>query len=157
MAILNIVTEPDSILHKKSRTVTDINERILRLLDDMKDTLHKAEGVGLAAVQVGVLRRLFIVETEPGQLYEMINPEIIAKSVKKQTNVEGCLSLPGKWGETERAMAVKVRYTDRNGNECELRAEGFLAQAIQHEYDHLDGIIYTDIATRMLTEEDLKK
>ena len=157
MALLNIVTYPDPLLRKKSRPVTEITPRILRLLDDMRDTLHKAEGVGLAAVQVGVLRRVVIVETEPGELYEMINPEILSKSKKTQLNNEGCLSLPDKWGQTERSLSVKVRYTDRNGQERDLKAEGFLAQAIQHELDHLDGVIFTDVAVRMLTEEELQK
>ena len=155
MALLNIVTYPDPLLRKKSRPVTGITPRILQLLDDMRDTLHNAQGVGLAAVQVGVLRRIVIVETEPGQLYEMINPEILSKSKKTQINNEGCLSVPDKWGQTERAMTVKVRYTDRNGKEQTLNAEGFLAQAIQHELDHLEGIIFTDVAIHMLTEEEL--
>ena len=146
MAILKIVTDPDPLLRKTSRTVDEITPRILTLLDDMADTLHKAEGVGLAAVQVGVLRRVVIIETEPGKLYEMINPVILKRTKKTQTNREGCLSVPGLWGDTERAEAVLVKYTDRNGSETEMKADGFLAQAIQHELDHLDGILYTDHA-----------
>ena len=107
MAILHIVHEDDEVLRKTSREVTEITPRILTLLDDMADTLHKAQGVGLAAVQVGVLRRVVLVETEPGQLYELINPRIV-EAEGEQKEVEGCLSLPGEWGYTLRPRKVTV-------------------------------------------------
>ncbi|MBQ0101775.1 MAG: peptide deformylase [Firmicutes bacterium] len=153
MAILKIVTVPDPLLRKKSRELAEITDRTLRLLDDMRDTLHKAQGVGLAGVQVGVLRRIVIVETVPGELYEMINPVITKRSEKMQRCKEGCLSVPDRWGETVRPYAVTVEYTDRNGKRCTLDAEDFLAQAISHELDHLDGVIYTDVAVSMDDEE----
>ena len=115
MAILKIVKEDDPLLREKSREVTEITPRIIRLLDDMTETLHKANGAGLAAVQVGVLRRVVLVEVEEGQLYEMINPVIIERSEEIQKEIEGCLSLPGKWGITQRPMTVTVESTDRNG------------------------------------------
>ena len=115
MAILKIIKEDDPLLRETSREVKEITPRIIRLLDDMTETLHKANGAGLAAVQVGVLRRVVLVETEPGQLYEMINPVIIERSEEIQEELEGCLSLPGKWGFTQRPMTVTVEATDRNG------------------------------------------
>lgn len=156
MAIIHIRKEGDPILRMKSRPVDKISPRIIQLLDDMKDTLHKAEGVGLAAVQVGVLRRIVIVETEPGKLYEMINPEIIEES-GKQNELEGCLSLPGKWGITDRPKSVTVKATDRNGKEYTVSGDDLLARALCHELDHLDGKLYTDRAIRMLTEDELRE
>ena len=147
MAILNIITEEDStgeeFLRKPSRSVDKITPRILTLLDDMKDTLHKANGVGLAAVQVGVLRRVVIIEVEEGKLIELINPEII-RSSGTQNEAEGCLSLPGKWGITDRPMKVTVRALDRFGNSFTVTGEGLLARAFCHEIDHLDGILFVD-------------
>lgn len=159
MAILNIITEEDStgeeFLRKTSRSVDKITPRILTLLDDMKDTLHKANGVGLAAVQVGVLRRVVIIEVEEGKLIELINPEII-KSSGTQNEAEGCLSLPGKWGITDRPMKVTVRALDRFGNSFTLTGEGLLARAFCHELDHLDGKLFTDNAIRMLSEDEIE-
>lgn len=143
MALLNILKEGDETLRKTSRPVTEITPRILTLLDDMKDTMHKAEGCGLAAVQVGVLRRVVIIEVEEGVIYEMINPEIIARKGKQEES-EGCLSVPGRWGITRRPAKVTARYTDRDGKECELTGEGLLARAICHELDHLDGKLFID-------------
>ncbi|MBE6631574.1 MAG: peptide deformylase [Ruminococcaceae bacterium] len=156
MAILKIVTEGDPVLRKTSRPVDEISPRIIRLLDDMKATLHKAEGVGLAAVQVGVLRRVVLVEVEPGELYEMINPVIIEKS-GQQNELEGCLSVPGKWGITDRPMYVKVKATDRYGKEYTVEGEGLKARALCHELDHLDGKLYTDCAVRMLTQKEIEE
>ena len=157
MAILKILKEGDELLRKKSREVTEITPRIITLLDDMKDTLHKANGCGLAAPQVGVLRRIVIIETEEDKLYEMINPEIIERSEETQEELEGCLSVPGKWGYTLRPQKVTVKAMDRNGNYYTLTGTDLLARAICHETDHLDGILYTDNATHMLTEEEKKK
>lgn len=155
MAILNIVKEGDPVLRKTSRPVENITERTLTLLDDMTETLHEAQGCGLAAVQVGVLRRIVIVEVEEGDTIEMINPEIISREGEQQ-ELEGCLSIPGKYGITTRPMTVTVRYTDRTGKICERTGSELAARAFCHELDHLDGILYSDHA-RMLTEEELNE
>ena len=143
MGVIQIVKETDNeeFLRKKSREVSEITPRIITLLDDMIDTMRNANGCGLAAVQVGVLRRIVVIETEEG-LFELINPVIIKKS-GCQEGAEGCLSLPGKWGLTKRPSKVTVRAMDRNGDTFELTGEGLLAKAICHEVDHLDGILYT--------------
>lgn len=156
MAILNIVTEGDAVLRAKCRPVEEITPRIITLLDDMKDTLHQANGVGLAAPQVGVRRRIAIVETEEGELYELINPEII-KRKGCQREIEGCLSIPGKYGYTERPMEVTVKATDRNGKEYTVSGTGLKARAFCHEIDHLDGVLYTDHAIEMLSPEDIEE
>ena len=156
MAILKIVTKEDPILRKTSRPVEEITPRILRLLDDMKDTLHKANGAGLAAVQVGVLRRIVLVETEPGELLELINPEIVSVSEERQEDLEGCLSVPGEWGITDRPMTVTVRAMNRDGEWFEATGSGLKARCFCHELDHLDGILYTDKVVKMLTEEELE-
>ncbi len=155
MAILKILKDDDELLRKKSREVTEITPRIIRLLDDMRDTLHKANGAGLAAPQVGVLRRIALVEAENGKLYELINPEITERSKETQEELEGCLSVPGKWGITCRPKTVTVRAMDRNGKYFTLTGSDLLARAICHETDHLDGILYTDHALRMLTKKEL--
>ncbi len=155
MAVLNIVKDGDEVLRKVCRPVTEITPRIIRLLDDMKATLHKANGVGLAAPQVGVLRRIAIVECEPGELIELINPEIIEQS-GEQEEIEGCLSVPDRWGITHRPAKVKVKATDRHGNTFTVEGEGLLARALCHEIDHLDGIIFYDNAVRMLSKEELE-
>ena len=153
MAILHIVHEDDEVLRKTSREVTEITPRILTLLDDMADTLHKAQGVGLAAVQVGVLRRVVLVETEPGQLYELINPRIV-EAEGEQKEVEGCLSLPGEWGYTLRPRKVTVEAQNRKGEKLRIQGEGLLARAFCHEIDHLDGVLFKDNATHMLSEKE---
>ena len=155
MAVLKIVKIGDDLLRKKSRPVDEITPRILQLLDDMKDTMRAADGCGLAAVQVGVLRRIVVVETERGELIEMINPEIIAKEGEQQ-DIEGCLSVPDKCGITTRPMTVTVRAMDRNGKIFEVTGSELKARALCHEIDHLDGILYSDHA-RMLTQEDLEQ
>lgn len=155
MAILKIVKVGDDLLRKKSRPVDEITPRIIQLLDDMKDTMRAADGVGLAAVQVGVLRRIVLVETERGDLLEMINPEIIASSGEQQ-DIEGCLSVPEKCGVTTRPMNVTVRAMDRNGKIYEVSGSGLKARAFCHEIDHLDGILYIDHA-KMLTQEELEE
>ena len=156
MGVIKIVKESENeeFLRKKSREVTEITPRILTLLDDMIDTMRSANGCGLAAVQVGVLRRIVVIETEEG-LFELINPVIIKKS-GTQEGTEGCLSLPGKWGITKRPGKVTVRYMDRNGDMYELTGEGLLAKAICHEVDHLDGILYTDKVIKMVGEDELE-
>ena len=156
MAILQILTKEDSRLRKISRPVEEITPRILRLLDDMKDTLHKANGAGLAAPQVGVLRRIVLVETEPGELLELINPEIVSVSEERQEDLEGCLSVPGEWGITDRPMTVTVRAQNRNGEWFEATGSGLKARCFCHELDHLDGVLYIDKAIRMLDDEELE-
>ena len=156
MAILNIITEEDPMLRKKSREVTEITPRIIALLDDMVETLHKAQGAGLAAVQVGVLRRIALVEYEEGNTIELINPEIIEVN-GEQTELEGCLSLPGKWGVVTRPETVTVRAMNRNGEIVTHTASGLGARAFCHEIEHMDGIIYTDRAERMLTPEEIEE
>lgn len=153
MAKLNIVKDGDPLLHKKSRSVEAITPRILTLLDDMTETMRAANGCGLAAVQVGILRRIVVIEVEQGTVYEMINPQIIRRKGQQQ-EMEGCLSVPGKYGITNRPMTVTVRYLDREGKSCELTGSELLARAICHETDHLDGILFSDHA-RMLSPEEL--
>ncbi|MBE5750463.1 MAG: peptide deformylase [Clostridiales bacterium] len=150
MALRNIIQLGDPTLRKKSFEVTDFGEKTHQLLNDMKETLIKADGVGLAAPQVGVLRRVFIIKIED-LYYECINP-IITKQSGKQTGTEGCLSVKGKWGEVTRPNKVTLKALDRNGKPYTVNAEGFLARAICHEYDHLDGIVYVDKASKV--EED---
>ena len=156
MAILQIRTEGDPILRKVSRPVEEITPRITQLIDDMRATLKKSGGVGLAAVQVGVLRRIVLVEDENGQVLELINPEIIAAE-GSQTGAEGCLSVPDKWGVTERPARVTVRALDRNGREFTVTGEELTARCFCHELDHLEGVLFTDKATRMLTDEELEE
>lgn len=156
MAILKIITKEDEVLYKKCRPVDEINPRIIRLLDDMKDTLHKANGVGLAAPQVGVLRRIVLVEVDEGELYELINPEIIYASEERQNELEGCLSVPDEWGITDRPMTVTVKAQNRNGEWYEVTGSGLKARCLCHELDHLDGVLYTSKAIKMLTPEELE-
>ena len=153
MAKLKIVKFGDPLLRKVSRPVEEITPRILTLLDDMRETMRAAEGCGLAAVQVGVLRRIAIIEVEEGVVYELINPKIVAFAGEQQ-ETEGCLSNPGNAGITKRPKAVTVRATDRNGKEFELRGTDLLARAICHECDHLDGKLYTDVQIKQLSTED---
>ncbi len=144
MAIRNILQIGDPTLRKKSFEVTDFGEKTHQLLDDMKETLIKADGAGLAAPQVGVLRRIFIVNVD-GKFYECINP-VILKQKGKQRDNEGCLSVKGKYGEVVRPNFITLKAFDRYGKPFVVNAEGFLARAFCHEYDHLDGIIYVDKA-----------
>ena len=153
MALLKIVKFGDEILRKVARPVDEITPRIVTLLDDMIETMRKAEGCGLAAPQVGVLRRIAVIEVEEGKVYELINPKIIAFS-GEQREQEGCLSNPGEYGLTKRPKAVTVRALNRNGEEFELSGSDLLARAICHECDHLDGKLYIDVQVRKLTGED---
>ena len=156
MAKLKIIKFGDPMLRKVSRPVDEITPRILTLLDDMTETMRDAGGCGLAAVQVGVLRRIVVIEVEDGKVIEMINPKITAFAGEQQEN-EGCLSNPGNYGITKRPKVVTVRATDRHGKEFELRGTDLLARAICHECDHLDGKLYTDVQIRPLTDKELKK
>ena len=150
MAKLKIRTEGDEVLRKVCRPVEKINSRVLTLLDDMAETMHEANGVGLAAPQVGILRRIVVIEVEEGNLIELINPKIIAYA-GEQDGTEGCLSVPGKWGMVKRPMHVTVRATNRHGEEFELTGSELLARAICHELDHLDGKLYIDVARNIET------
>ena len=161
MATRKILPSSEPALHKKCRQVTAFDERLHTLLDDMRETLLEADGVGLAAPQVGILRRAVLVletnvpeGTEP-YVVELINPEIIERS-GEQNGPEGCLSLPGEWGLVTRPMEVRVRAQDREGKTFELSGTGLTARAICHELDHLDGVVFTDVAERMLSDEELE-
>ena len=153
MAKLRILKDTEPTLRKKSRTVDEINKRTLTLLDDMVETMRKANGVGLAAPQVGVRRKIVVIEVVEGEVLELINPEIIERS-GSQTGYEGCLSVPGRTGIVTRPDYVKVKALDRNGEEKIYEGTGLLARCFCHELDHLEGTIYTDVADRMLTEEE---
>ena len=161
MALRNIVTKEDKILYKVCRPVVKFDERLHQLLDDMADTLIKANGVGLAAPQVGVLRRAVLVietnveEGEEEEILELINPELIDTS-GEQVGAEGCLSVPGEYGIVRRPERAKVRAQDRNGNWFEYEGEGLTARCICHELEHLDGHLFTEKCDRMLTEEELR-
>ncbi len=160
MALRNIRENGDAVLLKKSRKVNDFNERLHILLDDMRETLFDANGVGLAAPQVGILRRVVLVlETNKDcapddQVIELINPEIIEQS-GEQTGPEGCLSVPDLYGIVTRPDHVKVRAQDRFGNVFEAEGDGLTARAFCHEIDHLDGHLFTELADRLLTPEEL--
>ncbi|MCL1793673.1 MAG: peptide deformylase [Oscillospiraceae bacterium] len=153
--MLNILKEDKNIsaLRKKSRPIEIIDKRTATLLDDMRETLKEAGGIGLAAPQVGVLRRAAIIEIEEGELIEMINPEIVYREGEQQ-EIEGCLSSPGKFAETVRPAKIRVTYTNRNGEKKEKEGIELLARAFCHEIDHLDGILCFDKAKRILTKEE---
>ena len=155
MAILNIVKEGDATLRKVCRPVTEITPRILQLLDDMRDTLLEANGAGLAAPQVGILRRICLVDAGD-EILELINPEIIATE-GVQNELEGCLSVPDVWGVTERPMKVTVRALNRYGEEFTAEGEGLVARCFCHELDHLDGHLFTDRAIHILTPEEMRE
>ena len=147
MAIRQLRMEGDDILRKMAKPVKEVNAKIHALLDDMLDTLHDRDGVGLAAPQIGVLRRVAIVEHEE-EYYELINPVIIA-SEGTQVCDEGCLSIPGYHGDVERPMKITVEALDRNGESFTVEAEEYLASVFCHELDHLDGVLYKDMATNI--------
>ncbi len=142
MAIRNIVKIGDDILRKVCRTQLTFDDRLALTLDDMADTMYEAEGVGLAAPQIGILRRYCVVDVGDG-IIELVNP-VIEEQSGSQSGEEGCLSIPGRYEEVERPMNVTVRAQDRNGKTFKIKAEGFKARALCHEIDHLDGILYID-------------
>ena len=161
MALRTIVLEGDSVLHKRCRPVTNFDVRLHQLIDDMRETLIDSDGAGLAAPQVGVLRRVVLVletnvpeGTEP-YIIELVNPEIISRE-GEQDGPEGCLSVPGRFGLVERPMDVTVRAQDRNGNTFEVSGHELTARAFCHELDHLEGVVFTSLARRMLTDEELE-
>ncbi|WP_132995902.1 peptide deformylase [Sporanaerobacter acetigenes] len=148
MAIRQIRYLEDPILRKKSREITDINDRIKTLLDDMVETMYKSEGVGLAAPQVGILRKAVVIDVGEG-LLKLVNPEILEVE-GENIDFEGCLSIPGSSGKVIRPERVKVKYLDIDGNEKIIEGTGLLARALCHEIDHLDGILFID---KMIEEE----
>ena len=156
MALRKIVEQGDECLTKVCRPVTEFNSRLHELLDDMVETLVDANGAGLAAPQVGVLRRVCIVmDEDSGEYIELINPEIVAQS-GEQTGLEGCLSVPGKWGIVTRPNVVRVRAQDRDGQWFEVEGEELTARAFCHEIEHLDGHLYTEHIDHFLSEEELR-
>lgn len=155
MAIRQIVKEGDEVLTKKCRPVVKFDSRLAMLLDDMAETLHLANGVGLAAPQVGILRRIVVIDVGEG-IIELVNPKIVAYS-GEQESLEGCLSCPGQWGITKRPDYVKVKAQDRNGKEFTVDGKELLAKAFCHELDHLEGIIFKQIAIRMLSQEEIEE
>ena len=156
MSIRKIVTEGDEILTKKSHPVTKFDHKLHALLDDMTDTLRDADGVGLAAVQVGILRRAVLVINERDEVIELINP-VIVEAYGTQEGLEGCLSVPGIYGQVKRPMHVKVRAQDRFGNTFEAEDEGITARCFCHEIEHLDGHLFKERATALYTLEELEE
>jgi peptide deformylase len=158
MAIRKIVKLGDDALRKVCKPQEAFNLRLWTLLKDMADTMYQAEGVGLAAPQVGILRRVAVIDTSENrdQLIEFINPEITWRSEETQCGREGCLSLPGRAGIVTRPRRVTVRAQDRHGKPFELTGEGLLARAICHELDHLDGVVYIDVMDREMSQEEIE-
>ena len=153
MALRNILTDKEPALHKVCKPVVNFDRKLHTLLDDMKDTLLEANGVGLAAPQVGILRRVVIVDVGD-EILELVNPELI-ETDGEQEGAEGCLSVPGKYGLVKRPYYAKVRAQDRYGDWFEAEGEELIGRCFCHELDHLDGIIYTQVMERYLTEEEL--
>ena len=153
MGLRKILTVKEPSLHKMCRPVEKFDGKLHKLLDDMKETLLDAGGVGLAAPQVGILRRVVVVDTGE-EILELVNPELLETS-GEQVGAEGCLSVPGKYGLVKRPMVARVRAQDRNGDFFEAEGEELIARCFCHEIDHLDGIVYTQVMERYLTEEEL--
>ena len=156
MGLRKILTDKDPSLHKVCKKVENFDSKLFKLLDDMRDTLIESGGVGLAAPQVGILRRVVLVDVgmEDNEIVEFINPEMI-ETDGEQYGAEGCLSVPGKYGLVKRPYYAKVRAQDRNGDWFEAEGEELIARCFCHELDHLDGIVYTEVMDRFLTEEEL--
>ena len=155
MGIRKIMTVKEPCLHKVCRPVEKFDKKLHKLLDDMKETRVDANGVGLAAPQVGILRRVVIVDTGE-EMLELVNPELVETS-GEQEGAEGCLSVPGKYGLVKRPNYAKVRAQDRDGNWFEAEGKELIARCFCHELDHLDGIVYTEIMERYLTDEELNE
>lgn len=155
MAIRTIIRDTDDFLRKKSREVTVFDKRLHTLLDDMADTMHAANGVGLAAVQVGTLRRAVVIDVgDEDGVIELINPVIIETSEEEQTDAEGCLSFPGQYGMVTRPMHVKAQAQNRHGDLIEVEGSGLKARALCHETDHLDGMLFVDLVEEVLERDD---
>lgn len=151
MAVYQIVKKGDEVLRQKSKSVPEITPNIIKLLENMRDTMYEANGVGLAAPQIGISKRVIVVDAED-DLLELINPEII-DSEGSETDSEGCLSVPGYVGEVKRAYRVKVKAMNREGKNVEITREGLPARVLQHEIDHLDGILFIDKAEKVWNVE----
>ena len=161
MAKLKVYEYPHPVLKQKAEKVDGVDDEMRKVLDDMLETMYAENGCGLAAPQVGVSKRVVVIDIahegeEPNPLY-MVNPEIIWRSEEKEVCEEGCLSLPTLRAEVERPASVRIKYLDYNGDECELCAEDFLAVAVQHELDHLDGVLYIDHVSRLKRQMLIKK
>lgn len=155
MAIRNLRFDGDAILRKNSKIVEVFDEKLAQLIDDMKETMYKSQGVGLAAPQVGILKRVVVIDIGEGPI-ELVNPEIVKQS-KRQVGKEGCLSCPDIMGVVKRPYKVTAVAYDRNKNKIEINAQGLLARAICHEIDHLNGILFKDIAKEIVSREDIAK
>ena len=157
MGLRKILTDKDPALHKVCRPVTEFDKKLHKLLDDMRETLIDSGGVGLAAPQVGILRRVFLVDVglDGNEIIEFINPEIL-ETDGEQEGPEGCLSVPGKYGLVKRPYWVKIKAQDRDGNWFEAEGEELIGRCFCHENDHLDGIVYTEVMDRFLSEEELE-
>ena len=157
MALRKILTDQDPALHKKCRPVTNFDGRLGELLDDLRETLAHANGAGLAAPQVGILRRCVIVVDEKDEMLELVNPEIVWRSEETQEGWEGCLSVPGLWGDVVRPARVRVRDQNRRGESFEVEGEGIVARCFCHELDHLDGHIFTELTDQLYTQQEMDK
>ena len=161
MSLKNIVIEPDPILRKKSVSLEKVDSELRSLLDDMLETMYAAPGIGLAAVQVGILKRLVVIDIskdkEKKNPFFLINPEIISQSKPTSVHEEGCLSLPGHFAEIERPAECRVKFIDYDGKERELKADGLLATCIQHEIDHLNGVLFIDYLSKLKKDMIVKK
>ena len=161
MSQRKIVIEPDPILRKKSEVLEKVDDELRALLDDMLDTMYAAPGIGLAAVQIGILKRLIVIDISKDKEKKnplfLINPEIISLSKKTSVYEEGCLSLPGHFAEIERPAECQIKFIDYNGKEKELKANGLLATCIQHEVDHLNGVLFIDYLSKLKKDMIVKK
>ncbi|MDR1891462.1 MAG: peptide deformylase [Oscillospiraceae bacterium] len=155
MAIRNIIKDGDEILHKKSRPVEQFDEKLGQLLDDMRDTMKDAEGAGLAAVQVGILRRVCVIDVGDGVI-ELVNPQIVEISGEEE-DLEGCLSFPGVWGLVTRPETVKVMAKNRHGNNIMVKGTGLKARALCHEIDHMNGVVFKSFISRFLNEKEVER
>ena len=161
MTIRKILTEPNKILRKKSEPVDKVDEDIKKIMDDMLETMYAAPGIGLAAIQIGIPKRVIVMDIsskqEPKKPMFFINPEIINKSDNNSTYEEGCLSVPGQFAEIDRPEKCHIKYLDYNGKQQEIKAEGMLATCIQHEMDHLEGILFIDYLSKLKKSMIIKK
>lgn len=155
MALRKILTDEDPVLKKVSHPVVKFDERLHDLIDDLRETLTEANGMGLAAPQIGILRRVVIVVNENEEMLELVNPEIVERSEVCQDGVEGCLSIPGMWGMVRRPLRVKVRAQDRSGAFFEVEGTDAVARCFCHETDHLDGHLFSELADRLYTNAEL--
>lgn len=161
MALRKIITVPNDVLRKKAHTVTNFDDNLRTLVDDMVETMRDAPGVGLAAPQIGILQRLVVIEygdeddeEAPAKLYAVINPEITRASAEKEMGVEGCLSIPGFVGDVERSVSIVVRGQNKYGQNVKYKLNGWVARIFQHEIDHLEGVLFTDLAESIWQPEE---